>query len=81
MKNYLDFRSTNEAEKWGEKSFPNLVTNEFKKTEEFQALFYYGGNMFQPINRYLRGIQDGRDELSQFKKPLMQVPNSVAKRR
>lgn len=63
LKNYLDFRSTNEAEKWGEKSFPNLVTNEFKKTEEFQALFYYGGNMFQPINRYLRGIQDGRDEL------------------
>ena len=63
MKNYLDFRSANEAEIWGEKSFPNLVTNEFKKTEEFQALFYYGGNMFRPINRYLRGFQDGRDEL------------------
>ena len=63
MKNYLDFRSANEAEIWGEKSFPNLVTNEFKKTEEFQALFYYGGNMFRPINRYLRGLQDGRDEL------------------
>lgn len=63
MKNYLDFRSANEAEIWGEKSFPNLVTNEFKKTEEFQALFYYGGNMFRPINRYLRGFQDGRVEL------------------
>ena len=37
MKNYLDFRSTYEAEKWGEKNFPNLVTNEFKKTEEFKA--------------------------------------------
>ena len=63
LKNYLDFRSANEAEIWGEKSFPNLVTNEFKKTEEFQALFYYGGNMFRPINRYLRGFQDGRDEV------------------
>lgn len=63
LKNYLDFRSTYEAEKWGEKSFPNLVTREFKNTKEFQALFLYGGDMFRPINRYLRGLQDGRDEL------------------
>ncbi|MCM1395049.1 MAG: hypothetical protein NC132_02915 [Corallococcus sp.] len=63
LKNYLDFRSTEEADKWGEKSFPNLVNKEFKKTKEFQALFLYGGNMFRPINRYLRGLQEGRDEL------------------
>ena len=63
LKNYRVFRSTEEAEKWGEQNFPRLVNEQFKKSEEFKALFYYGGNMYRPINRYLRGYQKGSEEL------------------
>lgn len=73
LKNYLVFRSTEEAEKWGEKNFPRLVNEEFKKSEEFKALFYYGGNMYRPINRYLRGYQKGREGLYD----LIKLINSV----
>ena len=63
LKNFREFRSSYEAEERGEKNFSDLVSDEFKKSEEFKALFYYGGNMYRPINRFLRGYQEGRDEL------------------
>lgn len=63
MDGYREFISEQQAREWGEKSFPQLTTKEFKKTEEFKALFFYGGNMYKPVNKVLRGIKKGDDEI------------------
>ncbi len=66
MEKYREFLSEKQAEEWGEKSFPNLVSKEFQKTKEFDVLYSYGGGLYLPINASLRGANVKYDGLELY---------------
>lgn len=51
---YKEFITEEEAQKWAEKNYAYQCSYEFKSGQDFNALFYYGGNKYKSVNRFLR---------------------------
>lgn len=51
---YKEFITEEEAQKWAEKNYAYQCSYEFKSGQDFNALFYYGGNKYKSVNCFLR---------------------------
>lgn len=65
---YKEFITEEEAQKWAEKNYAYQCSDEFKSGQDFIDIFCYGGNMYRPVNRFLRN----NDKISEDTKLLVE---------
>ena len=65
---YKEFITEEAAQKWAEKNYAYQCSAEFKRGQDFIDLFCYGGNMYRPVNRFLRD----NEEISEDAKMLVE---------